>query len=72
MFYSLEKYQDGSSIVFGHYSFGVIPLIAFASRIQLREFIDLLGYGLVSDIPDAFRQAFDDNEPLGGDYGHCI
>jgi len=60
MFYSIEKYKDGSVIVFGHYSFGIMPLMMFADQEQLRKFIDLLEYSLVSDIPPAFRKAFND------------
>jgi len=61
MFYSLEKFPDGSFIVFGHFSFGIMPLIAFAKRTQLQQFINLLQDGLVVDIPLIFREAFGEN-----------
>ena len=60
MIYSAEKFPNGSSIVFGHYSFGIVPLIAFPTQEDLSQFILLLkSCEDKIEIPETFRKAFD-------------
>ncbi len=69
MFYSAEKYKDGTSIIFGHYSFGVVPLISIPNYEALEEFIQLLESARAcpeqgrrdtkTQIPDVFKKGFE-------------
>ena len=59
MIYSTEKFTNGSVIVFGHYSFGIIPLIMFPSQDDLGKFIMLLQSCQEKvEIPEVFKRAF--------------
>ena len=60
MFYSAERYEDGSSCIFMHASFGVIPLIMFGDQTTLGRFIIMLQSCQDKiEIPDAFKKAFE-------------
>jgi len=59
--YSAEKFNNGSVIIFGHYSFGVVPLIVFGTQDDLNEFIILLQSAQdKTKVPEAFMKAFND------------
>jgi len=57
---SAEKCANGTIAVFGHYSFGIVPLMVFASQEELSKFIILLQSCQVKqDVPQAFKKAFE-------------
>ena len=62
MIYSVERFSNDSCIVFGHYSFGVVPLISFPTLDDLDKFIILLqSCQQKTEIPEEFLRAFDGN-----------
>jgi hypothetical protein len=57
MTYSIEKFPMGGCVVFGHYSFGVVPLISLPNSKEIDDFIELLKSAQVQ-VPDSFKNAF--------------
>ncbi len=60
MSWFLEKYPDGTIVLFGRFSWGIIPLIIFLNDEEAHQFIKLFERSLVLDIPAVFKNAFDD------------
>jgi len=59
--YSAEKFINGSTIIFGHYSFGVVPLMMFTNQDDLSKFILLLQSAQdITEVPEVFKRAFND------------
>jgi len=58
--YSIEKYKDGTMIIFVHSSMGILPYLQLSGQTELKSFIKMLE-GCVVEIPEVFKRAMGEN-----------
>ena len=57
--YSIDKYKDGTMIIFVHTSMGILPHLQLSGQTELKSFIKMLE-GCVVEIPEVFKRALDE------------